>query len=304
MKHYVYKMSSSRSLHILNGTAMSDRFNQTGIEGNYVSWNEAMIEGPLNYSIEDDFFWEERKDYFINQGVKEFPSPFHDKLLQLSQSSPKIFCWFEYDLFCQINMMAALAFLSKNNYGGNIYLVQIGPAELGSYYTFGSASLDQWSTCFKSAKWITSKDILFVNWIWKLVSSTDLRDLNQLDQLEIPGNFHYLKKALELIKFLFPNQISKLNIVESTFLANRNKFKNPDSKYVISLLLKKMHLYGFGDSQIEKIIADLNLSDNIENSQDRLILQNVLRTKSFSNFNWADFTYNEKLNTILTNELL
>ena len=96
-------------LHILNGDATRPQFERSAIAGDIMIWREMLVEGPALYPLLSEVWFETRRN-FINQAYKpddisqvngmrlEF-----EKLLELS-AHEEIVLWFEYDLFCQINM--------------------------------------------------------------------------------------------------------------------------------------------------------------------------------------------------------
>src|SRR5436305_5260873 len=108
---------------ILNGDALASGFPDTKIPGEIVVVREALIEGDLSG---DNLaaFWKTRArsigitiEEYYNDVVKEF-----DRLTLASDNS--VFnLWFEYDLFCQVNMWFVISFINNLPVRNKVYAV-------------------------------------------------------------------------------------------------------------------------------------------------------------------------------------
>ena len=89
---------------ILNGDSLAYSFADTKIEGDIIVVREALIDGNLSGDSLHDF-WQSRAKYmglpateYHNKVVTEF-----EKIMSAPDKS-EFNLWFEYDLFCQVNM--------------------------------------------------------------------------------------------------------------------------------------------------------------------------------------------------------
>ena len=91
-------------LHILNGDATLQAFEQTGLEGDTMIWREVLSEGPLEESISSGSFWKIRSEW-ICETFKETPGNYQEKVIdqldKLSEHYDEINLWFEFDLHCR-----------------------------------------------------------------------------------------------------------------------------------------------------------------------------------------------------------
>ncbi|MCA1054113.1 AraC family transcriptional regulator [Rossellomorea aquimaris] len=117
-------MSQTKTLHIVNGTAMYERFkeNQFLERDTMIPFNEAMCYGD---TCEDLFSSE-----FINMraGVHHVTANQYTditvKPLQplLSGNFDHLELWFDEDMFCQLNILTVLALFDQKGYEGEIVL--------------------------------------------------------------------------------------------------------------------------------------------------------------------------------------
>ena len=128
------------STHILNGDGMAGAFRTSGIDGNIIIWREGFALGPVSYHFNNKEFFNRRKQFWnqYRQVVTNDPIPVYDshfipeieKINRIGSLSD-IYLWFEYDLFCQVNMIALLSLIHQGQKGKNIYLVPVNDQLIG-----------------------------------------------------------------------------------------------------------------------------------------------------------------------------
>lgn len=98
---------------ILNGDALAYSFPDAKIEGEIIVVREGLIDGDLSGNNLDDF-WQSRAKYlqlttteYHNNVVKEF-----EKIMAAPDDST-FNLWFEYDLFCQVNMWFVISIINR-----------------------------------------------------------------------------------------------------------------------------------------------------------------------------------------------
>lgn len=118
------------TLHILNGECLRD-YLEDYLKGQEIScFNECMADGKVTEQVfSKEFFHLRAKEltsyYRINsEDYLEKTESQLEKLL--TKTYEKIILWFDYDMFCQINMLTVLAYLDQANFKGKveIYLIQ------------------------------------------------------------------------------------------------------------------------------------------------------------------------------------
>ncbi len=143
IKELQSKTEGPASLNILNGQVMYDDFQQAGLfqEGDYMPFNEALAIGPLDRKIFSQEFFEKRRIYHgLEERAYERISLEPMKKF-LEGDYERIVLWFGEDMFCQINLLAILAYLEEN-FRGQVYLnlvdegtyeISASPLEVSGY---------------------------------------------------------------------------------------------------------------------------------------------------------------------------
>ena len=287
----------STILHIVNGSAMLDRFSSGPWSGEVVAWEEAFIEGPLEKNILDNSFWQNRSKYLERVYDIKYRS-WQRTLFAKIKTTSTYYLWFEYDTFCQMNMVGALAVLLTLKPTADIYLVQIGATEMERDITYGYATESEWEMSFERRKFVNDSDREFLLNYWQQITTLDIEILSTVFKANIPETFHYLNGAFQRVKYLFPDKTTGTNIIDRKFI---DHFKSGSSlNDAIRNLLSVLHDWGFGDLQISKALSDSELFDYCQRNQTvsadqlKVFLTKRTRTQQFSNFNWNEYVYNSK----------
>ena len=185
--------------HVLPGDSLVETFEKTNIEGEIIVCRECLIEGDLEAENLEDF-WQFRENYlsktypksenFYGENVRsEF-----EKLLNVSPDD-EVNLWFEYELFCQVNLWFCLSLLSEKE----IEIYRVAPVvrnENDLWKGFGGLSEDDLKKCFEQRIQLSKDDIQFGNRLWKAFSRRIFKVLILLI-LKNAENFPYLKEICE-----------------------------------------------------------------------------------------------------------
>ena len=109
-------MGKKQILNITNGNSLTDRLLDLGYDGDILVWSEMLCEGPTDEFVGSETYIAKRKQFFKDYYDVIFEeNKFLEDLQKLDNSSnySEIIIWFEYDLFCHINMLAVLALLMQ-----------------------------------------------------------------------------------------------------------------------------------------------------------------------------------------------
>ena len=109
--------------HILNGDSLACSFPETKINGEMIVVREGLIDGDLSGDTLP-YFWQSRAKYmglaeaeYHNNVVKEF-----EKIMNAPDNS-EFNLWFEYDLFCQVNMWFVISIINTLSIKKKVYAV-------------------------------------------------------------------------------------------------------------------------------------------------------------------------------------
>ncbi len=106
----------ANTLHIVNGDSTAKLLSKSSINGDIVVWREMLCEGPVINDVGTDNFWKIRYDFYENElGIKKldyFDNSIKEIIkLEDLEGYKEVVLWFEYDLFCQVNLMALCFYL-------------------------------------------------------------------------------------------------------------------------------------------------------------------------------------------------
>lgn len=261
-------------LHIVNGDATAHVMSQSGIEGDVTVWREMLCEGPTTHSVGDDYFWDVRAKHFASEyditNYEQDVRPQFDLIAKHTQYDETIL-WFEYDLFCQLNMIALLHYLRQTKLAGQkISLVCVGK-QRGSDKMLGLGEIDPKE--YKGLMFVrTIMDDASLNYAataWEAYCSNDITKLLPFIYQASNPNFEYLADALSAHLRRFPSTTNGLNDVEQTILNLLDQQQLTEGKLVRELL-QWQQWYGFGDMQYFHYLSQM--SELIEKDGDILKL--------------------------------
>lgn len=243
-------------LHILNGDAMLNAFDQTGLDGEVLVWREVLSEGPLA-PILDASFWEARQQW-ITRTFEDAPGSYQEKVLseleKLSQPYDEITLWFDNDLHCQINMLSVLQLLKDqvDLSEPGIYLVSPG-AEQDSVGFRGMAQLDgdRLEDLYDARLHLTEYDLTLSTEAWQKYTANDPDALQQwISANPFWGSLHTLKPALEAQVERLSVGDDGLNNIERT-LIRLNKSGIYQRTELYEAFWNELPIYGMGDAELD-----------------------------------------------------
>jgi len=246
----------NKTLHILNGDSTAQIFSKSTIQGDIIVWREMLCEGSLHKDVGSDEFWIKRYAFFEEKlGVPriEYFDKTIKELIKLEDTSNynEIVLWFEYDLFCQVNLMALCVYLLKHfRKNINYYLVCTGLEEGGQHLqTLSDYASNEYPALYKNKIKLTRNNLLFAEQCWELYVENNLEKLKVFD-FNKQDKFKYFQNAINQHLQLFPDK-NGLNQIENKILELINSGVS-DKNLIIKELLgwqQKETVYGFGDLQ-------------------------------------------------------
>jgi hypothetical protein len=111
----VTRSTTSRFLHVANGTSTTRTIEAAGIPGARSIWADPLYEGPVPAGVSDDELMEIRGRYLAPHGHVD---PAHDfrrwrDVIAAHDSYDELVLWFEHDLFDQLNLIQLLAWMRE-----------------------------------------------------------------------------------------------------------------------------------------------------------------------------------------------
>lgn len=265
-------------LHLLNGDATATVMEQAGLEGDVAVWREMLCEGPTVKDVGSADFWQTREQYFNSIGINNYREYFGSQwqTIECFNEYDEVILWFEFDLFCQINMIAALHYLAGHREDGTkISLVCVG-AEPGYDKLMGLSELPAKDyASLKFHRWeLEPVHLEQASGVWQAYNNPDLAKLVPW-QYEVDKRvFKYLPAAIKKHLERFPSSLNGLNEIEQQMLELIATGEHT-SRSIIGAMLQWQTWQGFGDVQYELMLDQLKA---FVTAGDTLSLNNSGRT--------------------------
>ena len=237
--------------HMLPGDAQVEAFRESGIEGVLLVCREALVEGDLSGDTLDEFFL--NRAAFINGTYDSDPSVYNAtvasqfrKLTELGDKD-EINLWFEYELFCSVNMWFCLDLLKVT--GASLFRVApLNTSPDNVWEGFGQNSEDDLIQCNEARIRFSQEDISVGSQLWEAYRNRDSSAIRALSTYRSPC-FPFLNEvcnaAVDIdtqpIEFVKELKARGLTELETLF---------PEFRRIAGV-------YGFGDSQVESLMRHL-----------------------------------------------
>ena len=252
----------SSQLHITNGDSFTQKLETLQLKGEIITWREMLCEGKTETNVGSESFWKTRFD-FLHKNYKVSKSWFVEKTLKEYRSlcnhkqQDQIILWFEYDLFCQINMLAVLSWLKTYRRHAEISLVCSGDEDdSDKLYGLSELSDEHLLSLYENRKVLSQSDIEYADYVWQLYCSDNPIRLENLTDFK-NYQFDYLGEAVSAHLKRFPSIKNGLNAIENRVLEVAAVQKPRSKKAFLGKVLENQGFYGFGDSQYERVITNL-----------------------------------------------
>ncbi|WP_452230036.1 DUF1835 domain-containing protein [Lacinutrix sp. MEBiC02404] len=301
-------------LHITNGDNLTSYLRDLSYPGDFLTWHEMLCEGPANRLINSDAFIKVRKDFLKASYAIEVDEAQYKKELHKLDDTDKyteIVLWFEYDLFCHINMLAVLSLLNEKKIKTPITLVCSGRiANEDSLKGLCELTPEQLDNHFKNRIKLKESDKDIAVSIWQIYCGTDHNLLKKY--ITKKSSFEYLGICLKAHLERFPDSKNGLSTLEQNILSLIDKYEIKSKHHLLGYALNYQGYYGFGDIQLMRIIENLALfyieeKDSIKlNRKGHEVLLNHHNFASeindnmiYGNVNRLDFQFNKKENKLI-----
>lgn len=266
-------MNNPSILHVLNGDSTKNKFDNSGIAGDIMVWREVLVQGPLFYQVDSELFWDMRSQFI----EKAFDSNLHEYrkkvILEFQKlnkfAGSEIVLWFEYDVFCQINMIALLSHLLRKK-AVTISLVCVGDYPgFESKVGLGQIPTADYPDLFKNRQKLEKVDLVLGDRAWMYYCGKEFSKFSQIQS----KNLTYLSEALKASEDLFrkDQELSKLEITILKLIATNQFTRNK----LVGHLLTNDHIFGLGDLQYFHMIKGLEKYFSVE--QEILVINGLGR---------------------------
>jgi len=252
---------SKLPLHITNRTTLTTILNKLNVEGEKLTWQELLCEGPTTELVDSKEFLDLRKSFFekfydIELEEEQIKTEI-DKLNHPDNYS-EIILWFEYDLFCHINMIAVISLIHQKKIELPIYLVCSGRVkDSKNLKGLSELSSDQLMQHYKNKVLLNDVDIDIATTVWSIYCGLDHNLLKPF--IVKSSSYEYLSNCLKAHLKRFPDSVDGLNVLERNILEIINKYNITSKHHLLGYALNYQGYYGYGDLQLSRIINQLEV---------------------------------------------
>jgi len=261
-----------KTVHILNGDSTAYGLEKGAIEGDIIVWREMLADGALDYEVGSDAFWTLRYDFFEKEfdvdRIEYYDTTINEliKIEDLSNYN-EVVLWFEFDLFCQVNLMALCAYLFKHFRKSIAYYLICTGKEKGKdrLQSLSDYAPSAYKNLLENRIKITRHDLVFAKECWEKYVTNDINELKAFNYAK-NRKFNYFQLAMNqhLKRFAGTNGINQIDMKILESIQSNNLTK----KAIIRELLiwqQKETVYGFGDLQYSNYLDKLHPYYEINN---------------------------------------
>ena len=234
--------------HVLPGDAVAEVFQRSGIEGDVIVCRESFVTGDLDGDDLEEF-WETRANHVeIAYGgdpieYKESVAQELEKLLEVG-ADDEVNLWFEYELFCSVNMWFCLDLLR----GSDAKVFRVMPVNVSPddvWAGFGNYQPDDLVKCLDACVQFSQEDLRTGRELWRAFRERDGDTIQRLSEYRSPC-FPFLH---EVCAAACEIEIRPLEIVKELKSQGKRNIETifPDFR-------KLAGVYGFGDDQVQQLI--------------------------------------------------
>ncbi|HAA11402.1 MAG TPA: hypothetical protein DCE41_06735 [Cytophagales bacterium] len=245
---------STSFTHIFNGDSTAEAYAHSGLEGQEFVWREMVVQGPSKGIPGQESFFGPRRTYFqkeLGMSAESYYSLTEEEWHRMAGASRRgeWVLWYEYDVFCQFNLIALLAGIHYwDNPPDRLSLICVGEDENHRWNTLANFSPDQYPKLLDTRKGLTHDDLLYAATVWEAFIQKAPLGLLPFAQTPHPS-FPYLGLAIGYYLRQFPQAHNGLNTLEDILLQEIAQSPKTQPQLIRQVLLQRNHPFGFGDLQ-------------------------------------------------------
>jgi hypothetical protein len=243
------------TLHITNGDSTTGSLRESGLDGEIISWREALVAGPTPAGAEGEEWLAIRARFLAHDyGVDEMKClrelREQEQVLEMLDSFEEVTLWFEHDLFCQANLLHLLARIHESRHQSvRLTLVAIDTFPgIEHFHGLGELSPSQLAGLFETRTPIAPAQLALGAEGWSAYRAADPTAIEALlarDTSTLP----FMRAAFERHLARFPSTHNGLGAIEQRALAlidaGARKFGALFSRFN-----NAASDYGYGDFQL------------------------------------------------------
>ncbi len=234
--------------HVLPGDAQVEEFKKTKINGKVIVCRECLIVGDIHAETLPEF-WEQRAHFILSEYGEdeiEYHEKVADELAELSDldKHDEVNLWFEYELFCSVNMWFCLWLLNET--GAAVYRVEpVVRSQADRWLGFGDLASDDLKKCFNSRTKFPAEDVALGAALWNAYRKNDNAKLAELST-SVSACFPYLR---EICEAAFEKDTRPREIIAEIQFEGKTEFED-----IFPEFTRRAGVYGLGDLQVKRML--------------------------------------------------
>jgi len=234
--------------HVLPGDSLVEEFRRSGIAGEVIVCREALVDGPIDAENLDEF-WDQRARFILSE-FGDDQIEYHEKVaneldaLRELTGHDEINLWFEYELFCSVNMWFCLSLLAGTD--ASVFRVEpIGLNELSRWDGFGQFGPDDLRASFELRTPVSETQQTHGVRLWNAYRKGDHASLDELGRAD-HNCYPYLR---EVVAAAIEQEIEPLETVRAITRTGERDFGK-----IFGEFKKRAGVYGYGDTQVRRLL--------------------------------------------------
>jgi len=255
----------ANTLHITNGDTTAETLKKTTLTGDIIVWHEMLSVGPICKEVCGDEFWIKRYSFF-EQEYQVSKLEYFDKtikeILKIEDIplNAEVVLWFEFDLFCQVNLMALCTYLLKNFRKDITYnLICTGWVKgKEKLQSLSDYSVEQYPELYENRIKLSKANLEYATKCWNMYVENNIEELKEFNFKKV-AKFQYFQLAINQHLKRFPAK-NGLNEIQQKTLEIINSATFTENEIIQQLLIwqQKETVYGFGGLQYFQYLKKLN----------------------------------------------
>lgn len=248
-------------LHILNGDSTKHVFEQATIKGEIVVWREVFSEGRVKDPINSEALWafrEKELHRLYKVESEEYKQKTIKEIRKINSAYSEINLWFEYDFYCQINMISLISYLHhhiEDLEAKSIHLICVGDEFIKDRRAcLTDYSATEYMRLYEAKNLLYPKDFIYCIALYEAFISDNPNNFYQI--LKETESFQFFKLLKLAYQDLFKENTNSFSLFDQ-ILINSFSMKHENLNNLIRDILLKTERYGFGDLQIMTKIKSL-----------------------------------------------
>ncbi len=259
------------ALHITNGDELTEKMEELDLPGQVVVWREMLCEGPCVKEVGSKEFLKLRKRFlkeYYNITAENYEEKFIPQLkaLKAAKNFDYVVLWFEFDLFCHINMLAAISYFMEHKEQKPFFLVCSKKLKgEHEHQPLSQLNQKQLENHYNNKIALTQEDLEIAVLIWELYCSDNPMQLKP--QIKTTSNFEYLSSCIRAHIERFPNSNTGINSLERNVLKIIENQKISSENQLLGYALQYQGYYGYSDIQMQRLLNKISIFYTFENNR-------------------------------------